>query len=203
MALATYDDLRSAVADWLARTDLTDRIVDFITLAEARINRELRCREMVTEAIGTTTVQDITIPTDFVETVKLVLDAATDEPLEYRPIEDAELRVAGSTTGQPVMFSVLGQYIRLYPSPDAEYTYTLNYYATVPSLSDSNTSNWLLTKAPDLYLFGALVEASPFLLDDGRVGLWEGKFQAAKRSLRAAEARAKRTSGPRRMRVVA
>lgn len=203
MALATYSDLRSAVADWLARTDLTDRIVDFITLAEARINRELRCREMVTEASGTTDVQDITIPSDFVETVKLVLDTATDEPLEYRPVEDSELRVAGSTSGQPLMFSVLGQSIRLYPSPDGEYTYTLHYYAKVTSLSDDHPTNWLLTKAPDLYLFGALVEASPFLLDDARVGLWESKFQAAKRSLHAAEARAKRTSGPRRMRVVA
>ena len=203
MALATYSDLRSAVADWLARTDLTDRIVDFIALTEARINRELRCREMVTEAIGTTTVQDIRIPTDFVETVKLVLDTATDAPLEYRPIEDAELSVSGSTTGQPTMFSILGQNIRLYPSPDAEYAYTLDYYAKVQSLSTDHPTNWLLTKAPDLYLFGALCEASPFLLEDGRASLWESKFLASKRSLHASEARAKRTSGPRRMRIVA
>ena len=203
MALATYSDLRSAVADWLARTDLTDRIVDFIDLTEARINRELRCREMVIEATGTTTGQDITIPSDFVEAIRLVLNTSTDSPLEYRPIEDAEIRIAGQTTGQPVMFSVLGTMIKLYPSPDAVYTYTLDYYAKVQALSTDRPTNWLLTKAPDLYLFGSLCEASPFLLDDGRVSLWESKFQASKRSLQAAEARAKRTSGPRRMRVVA
>lgn len=203
MALATYSDLKTAVASWLARSDLTLTIPDFITLAEARINRELRTREMVEQETAAVSTQALAIPDDFVEVLRFTLDTESDRPLEYRPVEDSDLRVAGVTSGQPRWFSVVGGEFRFYPAPDGEYTYTLDYYARVPALSDSATSNWLLTKAPDLYLYGALCESAPFLQEDARLGVWESRFQAAKRSLHAAEARAKRTSGSRRMRVIA
>lgn len=203
MALANYSDLVSAVGDWLARTDLNGRTPDFIALAESRINRELRCREMVTQATGTVSTQAMALPVDFIEVVRLTLDTESDLPLEYRPIEDSELRIAGVTSGEPQWFSILGSNLRFYPSPDGEYSYTLDYYATVPALTAGNTTNWLMTKAPDVYLFGALAEAEPFLQNDERVAMWEQKFQDAKRRVNMADQRAKRTNGPRRMRVVA
>jgi hypothetical protein len=202
VALLTYSDIKSSVSDWLVRDDLTDRSADFIALAESRLNRELRVREMISQATGTISTQTIQIPGDFVEVLRLTLDTSADMPLEYRPVEDSEIRVAGSTSGQPSWFSVIGSNLKLYPIPDGSYDYTLDYYATIPALSDTNTTNWLLEKAPDIYLFGALSEAAPFLMDDARVPFWESRFQAAKRSLNSAEIRAKRTSGPRRMRVL-
>lgn len=202
MALANYSDLKSAVADWLVRSDLTSRIPDFIALAEARINRELRVREMIATETGTVSSQTLAIPSDFVEALRFTLDTASDIPLEYRPFEDAERRNAGNSSGQPAMFAVVGSEFRLYPTPDSDYTYTLDFYQRVPALSDTNTTNWLLTKAPDLYLFGALAEAAPFLLDEAWFPLWDGRFQTVKRALQGAESRAKRTSGPRRARVL-
>lgn len=203
MALATYSDLVSAIADWVARTDLTSRIPDFVVLAEARMNRVLRVREMLTEVSGSLSAQSLTLPADFVETYRIRLDTETDVPLEYRPIEDSDLRVAGLTTGEPKWFSILGTSMLFYPSPDSTYTYTLDYYARVPALTSGAPTNWLLTKAPDAYLFGALAEAEPFLQNDSRVGIWEAKYQAAVAALNGAESRAKRTSAARRMRVVA
>lgn len=203
MALASYSDLKSAVADWLARTDLTSRIPDFITLAESRVNRELRVREMVSQVTGTVGTATLAIPSDFIEVLRFTLDTETDAPLEYRPVDDSEHRAASLSSGPPAWFSVIGGQFRLYPQPDGDYAYMLDYYAQLPALSDSNTTNWLLEKAPDVYLFGALAEAAPFLLDDQRLMLWDGRFQTAKRSLQGAEARAKRASGPRRMRIVA
>ncbi len=202
MALDTYSGLKSAVADWLARTDLTSQIPDFIAMAEARLNRELRTREMVTQATGTVSTQVLAIPADFIEVVRLTLDTDTDMPLEYRPVEDAESRVAGVTSGEPKWFSVLGSEFRFYPAPDGTYSYTLDYYRTLPALSDTNTTNWLLAKAPDVYLYGALCESAPFLQEDGRIQVWETRFQQTRRSLHAAESRAKRTSGPLRARIL-
>lgn len=202
MALATYSDLKSAVADWLVRTDLGLKIPDFIALAEARINRELRTREMISTATASVSTQAITIPSDFIEVYRFVLDTESDVPLEYRPAEDSERRTAGVTSGEPQWFSVVGTQFRLYPTPDGEYTYTLDYYGKVPALSDSASTNWLLTKAPDLYLFGALKEGAGYLLDTATEQAWDAKFQMVKRSLHLAEARSKRTSGPRRSRIL-
>lgn len=202
MALATFDDLKGAIASWLVRTDLTAAIPDFITLAESRINRELRVREMVTQDSDTIAVQDLAVPSDFIEVVRLTLDTATDKPLEYRPIEDSESRVAGVTSGEPRWFSILGGNFRFYPAPDGPYTYTLDYYAKVQALSDSNTTNWLLAKAPDVYLFASLAEAYAFLLEEERETYWTGRFEKARMSLQSADSRAKRTSGPRRARVL-
>jgi hypothetical protein len=202
VALSNYSDLVSAVGDWLARSDLAARSPDFIALAEARINRELRVREMLDQVSSSVSEQTIALPSDFLEVYRLTLDTENDVPLEYRPIEDSELRVAGLTSGQPMWFSILGDDIQLYPAPDGTYDYTLDYYARVPALTSSATTNWLMTKAPDLYLFGALCEAESFLQNDERIAIWEAKFQAAKRSLNGADQRAKRSSAPRRMRVV-
>lgn len=202
MALANYSDLVSAIGDWVARTDLATRAPDFIALAEARINRELRCREMLVQATGSISTQTLVVPTGLIEVHRLTLNTETDIPLEYRPIEDSESRVAGITSGVPLWFSVLGSNFRFYPAPDGTYTYTLDYYSAVPALTASATTNWLMTKAPDLYLFGALSETEPFLQNDGRVGLWKQKFDLSLRSLNMADQRMKRTSAPRRQRVL-
>ena len=203
MALATYSDLKTAIAAWLVRDDLTTRIPDFVALAEARINRELRCREMVTDLVGTTDSQTISVPDDFIEVVRFVLDTTNDKMLEYRSIEDAHARTAGSGSVEPSYFTIFGSYFVMYPPPGTEYTYAIGYYAKVPALSDTNTTNWLLTKAPDLYLFGALKEGSAAILEPEAEAAWDAKFRTALTSLNGTNARAKRTSGPWRSRVMA
>ena len=203
MALSTYDELQAAVADWLAREDLETQIIDFITIGEARINRELRVREMIETVTDTVSTQELAVPADFIETLQFKINSDTPSPLEYRPVEDMERRTASETSGVPVAFSVVGTNFRLFPTPDGEYTYTLEYYKKVPALTADNQTNWLLSKAPDVYLYAALCEGAKFLMDDARIGYWDGLFRAAKTSLTAAEARAKRTSAPRRARVLA
>src|SRR5210317_1100002 len=55
MALSTFSELKTSVANYLNRDDLTSVIPDFITLTENRINRELRSRANVSMVITTTT----------------------------------------------------------------------------------------------------------------------------------------------------
>jgi hypothetical protein len=202
VALANYNDLVSAIGDWLARTDLADNAPDFILLAEARFQRELRVRQMLSQETGTVSTQVLALPSDFIEVHRLTLDTENDVPLEYRPLEDSELRVAGVTSGQPKWWTILGTNIRFYPAPDGTYSYTLDYYAKVPALNPGNTTNWLLTNAPDVYLFSALSEAEPFLQNDDRIALWKSKADMAIRSLNQSDMRSKRSNAPRRMRVV-
>lgn len=202
MALSTYEDLKTAVSKWLARTELTSTIPDFITLAELRIARELRVKETIVGSIDTVSEQRIPIPTGFIEAYIFTIDASNSKPLEYRPIEDAERRYAGVTSGVPRFFSVMGSEIFLYPIPDTTYTYTIYYYSKWAPISDSNQTTSVFTLAPDLYLAGALAEGFKYSLEEERSSYWDAQFKATISSLNATDQRVKRTSGTRRMRVL-
>src|SRR5690606_25300785 len=90
---------------------------------------------------------------------------------------DAYRTSIADVSGQPVYFSVLGTEMELLPTPNQEYDIGILYRANIPALSDANTANWLLTMAPDVYLYGALLEASPYLENDSRVALWGTAFR--------------------------
>jgi len=97
-------------------------------------------------------------------------------------MSEGELRntYSANATGQPVNYAIRsGSTIVLGPSPQESYDLVLNYYQKIPVLSDSNTTNWLLTAHPDLYLYGALVQAEAFMIDDNRVPLWQAKLTTA------------------------
>ena len=72
---------------------------------------------------------------------------------------------------------MIGTEIQVYPPPDGTYTAELVYYAEIPALTDSNTTNWLLTLAPDIYLYGTLMQTAPYLQDDARLQTWAALYQ--------------------------
>lgn len=171
MALTTYAELQASLAGWIHRTDLTTRIPDFITLAEAQFNRRLRVREMETVANGTLSAQTLTPPTDALEIQRFVIYPGTREiELEYSPPKN--IARFGTDTGEPFYFTTMNQLYYVAPIPDGPYTYKLFYVQKIPALSISNTTNWLLTKAPDAYLYGALLQAAPYMKNDSRVPMW-------------------------------
>ena len=90
-----------------------------------------------------------------------------------------ELRLSrGNTAGQPKYFTVFGTEIELLPTPDSSYTVEMIYRQSIPALA-TNDPNWLLTLAPDLYLYGALLEAAPYIKEDGRIQTWGLGFSTA------------------------
>lgn len=187
MTIASYSDLNTAVANYLKRDDLADRIPEFIVLAEAKFNRELRCRQM--EGRSTTTIDTasdepemIALPTDFQSMRSFRLSSVTGKPrLEY--MSDAQMdeyrTKIGNVAGQPKYFSIFGSEIELAPTPDDDYALEMKYRAVIPALTESNTSNWLILLAPDLYLYGALLEASPYMKEDPRIQVWGAGMSAA------------------------
>lgn len=186
MALANYSDLKAAVANWLDRTDLTARVPEFITLAEAKLNRDLRARQMEQRSTANTVASEpfLTLPTDFQSVRRLRVLSAADDPIKpelkyLTPDQLNEYRVTRSpASASPTHFTIKGDQFELWPTPDAVYTLDMVYRKNIPALSDSSPTNWLLTYAPDVYLYGALLEAAPYLMDDERIGVWSAAFGA-------------------------
>ncbi len=194
MAISTYTELKSAVANWLARagdSNITDNAADFIMLAERRINRSLRLRAMEDRATATVSTEYVALPTGFLEMRNFQLNTNPITRLEPMSPEQIDTIWAGSTTGRPRVYCILNDEIQLRPAPDADYTAEMAYWKAFDALSDTATSNWLLANAPDLYLWGALAEATPFIGDVEAGPLWEARFQAAVKALQDSDDRGK------------
>ena len=181
MTVATYAELQSAMSDFLNRDDLTAVLPTFIRLAESRMDRDLRHYRQEVRSTAVLSAQYNTIPTDYLRPIRLqILDGSTS-PVE--PISTAQmLQLRGDSydqTGRPTHYALTAGGIELYPTPNMAYNASLVYYGRIAALSVSNTVNWLLTEAPDAYLYGALVHSAPYLKDDGKVALWDGLYKAA------------------------
>lgn len=178
MSIATYADLKTSVADFLNRDDLTSVVPTFIRLAESRIDRELRHWRMEGRSTAELDTQYSAIPADFLQPIRLqITDAPTSEVSPISTAQMLQLRSErNDRVGRPTNYALTAGGLELYPTPDVTYAASLVYYARVPALSDSNTSNWLLAEAPDVYLYGALVHAAPYLKDDARMAIWEAMF---------------------------
>ncbi len=181
MALTSYSELKSSIADWLNRGDLTAVIPDFISLAEAQMERKLPTQKMVKRANATIDTPFSAIPSDLLSVKSLVLTStAPVQPLVFLTEDELDAKkYVYRTTGKPLYFALVGNQIEVLPAPDTGYTAEVTYVATLPKLSDSNTSNWVLARHPDVYLYGSLLQAAPYLRDDERVGLWSSQYQAA------------------------
>jgi hypothetical protein len=202
MALDTYSGLKSTVADYLNREDLTAVLPSFVTLAEAKFNRELRLRDMLVRAEATSSNEYVSLPTDFLQHYSLELSTASAQPpMDYIGPQEAKVLKArhvtvGSSSGshQQYYYTVIDGAFEIIPAPTADLDLLMVYYAKIPALSDSNTTNWLLTKAPDLYLYSTLLEAAPYLKDDDRVQLWAAARSQVMDAMNLESERAMRSS---------
>jgi hypothetical protein len=180
MALSNYTELQAAVADWLNRDDLTTQIPDFIALAEASLGRHpaVTHEELTTLSI---TGALVALPADCRELLSMYYDetSARGAIEVVSPEELAARKVDFSASGRPRYAAVEnnGTYIRFAPEPDQTYTANIEYAATLTALSGTNTTNWLLTGHPDLYLFGTLVQTAPYLKDDPRMAVWQSMLE--------------------------
>ena len=179
MAINTYGTLKTAVSNWLDRDDLSLRIPEFISLCEAIFNRTLRIRPMETTITDNTPsgTKEEALPTGYLQMREIHLNTSPIVSLSYITPEIMYRIRAGSTNARPNSYSILGENILFGPTPDSAIEYTMTYYKALASLSDDDPTNWALLNAPDLYLYGTLLQAEPFLMNDDRVPLWERAFR--------------------------
>ena len=190
MAIGTYAELQTAVANWLDRDDLTDRIPEFIALAEAKMNRNLRISLMENVSTAITMVagtRDYDLPTGFTGMKEFHLTTSPIVALSYITPEMMNRMWAGSNQGKPQAFTLFSdagtRKVKIGPAPDSAYTTSMLYLKKIDNLSVANPTETMLTENPDVYLYGALLEAEPFLMNDARVQLWGSMLQQVAKDL--------------------
>ena len=199
MALSTYAELKSSIADHLDRDDLTDQIDDFIVLVEARHKREIRIRDMLVREPLTITDSNryASVPTGYLEAeiLRILTDASGNEVddhiVEFTNVHELTRRRKSDTNeARPKLFTVHAD-IEFEASPDQNYGAELIYYAPLTALSDANPANALLTLAPDAYLYGALAASAPWLLHDERLAVWGDLYGVARDQVNSLTIRAR------------
>ena len=185
MSFTTYSDLQTSIASYLARSDLTSQIPDFITFAENRLRRELRIRQMLKSVTTSTVSADATVqlPSDFLEIRDFVVMTNPIQPLSYSSPSSLSNDPRTSQVGVPKSYTILASEFQLTPIPDAIYTLKMLYYSAPSYLSATNTTNIFLTTAPDALLYASLIEAEPYLMNDARINTWGTMYDRAISSL--------------------
>jgi len=203
MAITTYTELKSSVADFLNRDDLTSVAPTFISLAEADMQRQVRHWRQEKRSTAQLDTQYSAIPADFVEDIRFYITSSDTSPMEkisqYQLLD--RKRVNLNASGKPAYYALTAGEIEVLPIPDGVYDVELYYYSRIEALTDSNASNWMLEYFPDAYLYGSLVHSAPYLKDDARLQVWASLYQVAIDAINADSDKAKYGGSGRRMKI--
>lgn len=172
MAITTYTELQSAIGNWLDHSLFTARIPEFIALFEACANRRLRVRQMEASTTLTPSSGSATLPTDFLMHRRVTWTGSTRVELEYVNPSYLQAAYPSSPSDTPRLFTIEGSTLKLRPIDATGLEF--DYFQKIPALATTDP-NWLLTAHPDLYLFGSLVEAEMFGVNDERAPNWKAR----------------------------
>lgn len=203
--IGTYAQLITECQDWLfGRADIAAKVPSFVRLAEAKLNRTLKCRQMEQRStadvdLATDEPEFITLPGDFHSMRKVRLSSAVGKPrLKFATgAQMDDLREQRcNAAGTPIWFTIAGEEMELCPTPASAFTIEMTYRKYLPALTDDNQQNWLLDMAPDAYLYGTLMEAAPYLHEDERIQVWASGVQGAVDQLNSLSEEALYNAGP-------
>jgi hypothetical protein len=183
MALSSYSGLKTSIANWLNRSDLTSEIEDFIVLAEKDFNSKLRIRQMISSDNSfSINAEKVDLPTGFLQVRDFfIVNGGTKYSLQYITPAQMDQIKGSSTSGQPSTYTIIGDKFRFAPTPASTYTGTLNFYKEFDPLSDSNTTNYILSNHPAIYLYGSLYHSANFLggVEPRLVQQWQQMYATA------------------------
>ena len=176
-AFTSYDNLKTNIADYLARNDLNDKIPMFVALAEKRLNRDLRLRQTLQQSTYTLDSGfQVPTPSDFLEMKDIHIDANPIINLNFKTVSQFYRLANVSGSGNPVNYTLVSNNFVLAPRPTGSSVINMTYYKIPKILSDTNSSNEYLDVCPDLLLYASLVESAPFLMNDERLTTWEALY---------------------------
>lgn len=175
-----YGELKAAVLNWSARSDVASVMSDVVRMAEATIARDVRVRAMEKVATGTLSGGVAVLPADYLETRTLVIDG---DVYAYVPPERYQLEQGQGSTAKH--FTSVG--LSLYVVGGGSGSYSLTYLGSFPALSADADTNWLLTNAPDVHLYAALKAASVFVKDAAAAQGYEALYQDAKNKVNSVD----------------
>jgi hypothetical protein len=179
MALTNYNAFVSTVESYLARTDLTSVIPDFVQMAQLRMSRDLRTERMLKVATTSPTDNKVAFPSDFLELREMHFQGNPPILLEFQT-PDLFFRNGQTTlSGRSHYFTMLGTEFQFAPTQDTNYTIQILYYAQPTFISSTTASNLYLAYYPDALLYATLAEAEPYLYNDPRVTTWSSLYDRA------------------------
>jgi hypothetical protein len=173
MSITTYAELQTAIGNWLDHSLFTARIPEFIALFEACANRKLRTRAQETSTNLMPSSGAVALPADYLSWRRVTWTGSGRVELQYVHPSYLQAAYPSSPSDVPRIFTIEGSTLKVRPADDTAIEF--DYFQKVPALSESTTTNWLLSVHPDLYLFGSLVEAEMFGVNDERAPLWKGR----------------------------
>tara|TARA_B110000196_G_C21149650_1_gene668763 strand:- start:2395 stop:3018 length:624 start_codon:yes stop_codon:yes gene_type:complete len=179
VAITNYGTLKTEIAEFLNRTDLTAIIPTFITFAHNKLNRDLRTREMVARATANITSEYNAFPPNFLQIRDIRLNTTPPVALQQVSTEEQNQNRErrGDTAGRPRLYSVIGESFQVFPTPSSAVECEIAYYQKIEAMTADADYNWLLTKSPEIYLYGSLVHTAPYLKDDERIVLWQTLYR--------------------------
>lgn len=203
MSFTSYSALKTEIADYLGRSDLTSKIPTFITLAELRLSRDLRTRQMLTSATTSMTSGDgkVELPADFLEMRNIFTQGNPRMPVTYLSPSAFMRDARADESGLPVFYTVLGAEFEFAPTPDTAYVLEMLYFAKPTPMSDSVSSNVFLANYPDLLLYASLLEAEPYLINDARSATWSDFYNRAILNITTSDQNSEYSGVPLTMRV--
>lgn len=201
-----FEGLKAAVADYLGRDDLTPKIPNFIRLAEARLNRDVRMRVMERRAYHHLEAgkNELSLPWKridgdwdvFLEMRDLVWKGSgRTVNLTYLPADAYSSRLLEQ--GSPLRYAIVGKSLFTVPVPAEQGMLELTYWAEIPPLSQKQETNAVLETAPDLYLYATLIESAPWARSSVPVELWTQYYREARERVRESENRGRYTANVR------
>jgi hypothetical protein len=211
---SNYANLMANIAETLNRQDLLDAIPGFVQLVEGKVNADdrFRCLASLVRSQAPLADQYMALPADYISMLNfrnLGVYGTTspgDPPLgrldELTPAQADIQRQLLPNTDTPKFFINLGQEFELLPSPDQEYLGQMIYYALVPPLASSETgTNWLLSAYPNIYYYGSLLEAAPYLRNDDRIAVWDSQYEKMAEQIKISNDRGQFSGAPMKMRT--
>lgn len=183
-----YGDLKARILAILGRAP--DNLC--YQLVTGEINRELRLQVMQTETTRTESAE-ISLPDDFLEVIEIYRD--TDPRTVLRPTSLQALQAGFQPSGTPSTYAIMDGSMYLSPAPDGSETIRLRYIAEVADFEDDDDENEVLTKYPDIYVYGVLSQHA-HLIGDDRAAIWGPLYTQAKQSATTNDARQQFANGP-------
>lgn len=193
-----YSKLKEVIADFANRQDLQAQIPLFIEMTESRLRRDLRdVVRMSQRAEAMVYGEYFPLPCDWCETIKVIADDSVLRLADSFNIERVEL------SGGPKFYRHSGDQLQLLPATDVSESdpirFEMEYLAFPEPLSDENPTNWVLQTYPELYIYGAMLQVSPFLMEDARVPVWAQAYGEAVSAANVASERARGSGSALRM----
>lgn len=188
--ITSYSELKTSIANFLHRSDLTSLIPEFIFDGETRIYNDLRIKAMETAFTATISGGVVAIPSSFLEWKNLYVNSSPIQKLDRKSAEWIYQNYpTRASDGTPKYFAQDGTNLIFAPYPNSASEIKGTYYKRLAALSDSNTTNWFIENAPDLLRYAALCESAPYCRDIQMVQIWEQKYEAIKQRIQKTDRR--------------